>query len=83
MKIICRHSIPVEYMGSIFNLSYCSVLAASRNIRLQGGLNRCQGRLEELWPGQAYWRTACDETFGDEEAQVVCRQLGCQAEGAT
>ena len=57
--------------------------AAGRQIRLQGGLSRCQGRLEVFVPGQRYWNTACDETFGEEEAQVVCRQLGCIAEGAT
>ena len=39
--------------------------------------------LEEFVSGQTYWRTACDETFSEEEAQVVCIQLGCQAEGAT
>ena len=66
-----------------YTLFTCSTCTASRNIRLQGGLNStCQGRLEVFVSQRGFWNTACDETFGDEEAQVVCRQLGCQAEGA-
>ena len=34
-------------------------------------------------PEQRFWNTACDGTFGEEEARAVCRQLGCEAEGAT
>ena len=30
--------------------------------------------MENLWNGQ--WNTACDDDWGEEEAIVICRQLG-------
>ena len=50
-------------------------------LRLTGG-NSCQGRLEIRPPSSTQFGQACDLDAGDNEAMVICRQLGCTAEGA-
>lgn len=49
-------------------------------IRLVGGSNEYEGRLEIFWNG--VWGTVCDDAFGNVDAAVVCRQLGFSADNA-
>ena len=44
------------------------------SIRLVGGINETEGRVEICLGGQ--WGTVCDDQWEDVEARVVCRQLG-------
>ncbi|ELT93413.1 hypothetical protein CAPTEDRAFT_124945, partial [Capitella teleta] len=43
-------------------------------VYLKNGSNEHEGRVEIAHAGQ--WGTICDDGFGVEEADVICRSLG-------
>ncbi|XP_060758925.1 deleted in malignant brain tumors 1 protein-like [Neoarius graeffei] len=51
------------------------VTCSGRGSRLSAGPHRCSGRVEVFHGGS--WSTVCDADFDQQDAEVVCRELGC------
>ncbi|XP_062868153.1 scavenger receptor cysteine-rich type 1 protein M130-like [Trichomycterus rosablanca] len=72
---------PVGAPGSMSVPPVCaSVLSlappvGAPEVRLVGGGSRCSGRVE-VHHGKT-WYTVCDADFDQQDAEVVCRDLGC------
>ena len=76
--LVC--SVAVSYLKNYFNNFIILIFLAPPEVRLVGGNNQYEGRLEIRWNG--VWGTVCDDEFGNVDAAVVCRQLGFSADNA-
>ncbi|KAL1275627.1 hypothetical protein QQF64_035250, partial [Cirrhinus molitorella] len=67
----------------IFTLMFCNhnqdagVVCSGRHPTLVNGPHLCSGRLEIIQENKHY--TMCDAAFDQQDAEVVCRELGCGA----
>ncbi|XP_034049318.1 scavenger receptor cysteine-rich type 1 protein M160-like [Thalassophryne amazonica] len=52
-----------------------SLKTAADSVRLVNGSSLCSGRLEVKW--NQSWSSVCEDDFDQQDAQVVCRELGC------
>ncbi|XP_072445130.1 neurotrypsin isoform X4 [Chiloscyllium punctatum] len=64
VTVICTHNAANDIQGILFGPP----------IRLMDGENKKEGRVEIFINGQ--WGTICDDGWTDEDATVVCHQLG-------
>lgn len=58
---------------------YLSEVCTTGDIRLVGGTNELEGRVEVC--NNEQWGTVCDDGWGNPEGRVACRQLGFSDRG--
>uniref|UniRef100_A0A3Q1C7Z2 SRCR domain-containing protein n=1 Tax=Amphiprion ocellaris TaxID=80972 RepID=A0A3Q1C7Z2_AMPOC len=62
----------VNILHSDWNMKVAAVIYS---VRLMGGTHLCSGRLQVKW--NQVWSSVCSDGFDLQDAEVVCRELGC------
>ena len=60
-------------------MAICSALCEVGDVRLRGGIDSSNGRVEVCQFGT--WGAVCSNGWDDNDARVVCRQLGYDPQG--
>ncbi|XP_078018005.1 CD5 antigen-like, partial [Epinephelus lanceolatus] len=61
----------------LLSLSILSSIISPDSVRLVDGTSLCSGRLEVK--SNQRWSSVCEADFDQQDAEVVCRELGCGA----
>ena len=61
------------------NVPFISIACTHVAVRVVGGSNNREGRVEVCLNG--IWGTVCDNNWSQEDANIVCRQLGYSNSG--
>ncbi|XP_029905465.1 scavenger receptor cysteine-rich type 1 protein M130-like [Myripristis murdjan] len=61
----------------ILNRPGSLMIICSESVRLMNGNSLCSGRVEVK--SNQSWSSVCEDDFDHQDAQVVCRELGCGA----
>ncbi|XP_032364822.1 scavenger receptor cysteine-rich type 1 protein M130, partial [Etheostoma spectabile] len=78
---ICQSESGTCCSGSgVFSLSLLSSIISPDSVRLVDGTSLCSGRLEvKTNQSTQTWSSVCEQDFDQQDAEVVCRELGCGA----
>ncbi|XP_071375781.1 scavenger receptor cysteine-rich type 1 protein M130-like [Centroberyx affinis] len=68
-----RECVLTESVSSYLSLQ----ITCSESVRLVDGTSLCSGRLEVK--SNQFWSSVCEADFDQQDAEVVCRELGCGA----
>ena len=83
MKFIINQCVQTGFKRQ--DCCYISIVIVSGNctygdIRLMGGSNQYEGRVEVCINDQ--WGTVCDDSWDSTDATIVCQQLGYATNGS-
>ncbi|XP_070685411.1 scavenger receptor cysteine-rich type 1 protein M130-like [Pempheris klunzingeri] len=73
----CDESPPMKCFTQYAYSSFVIEVTCSDSIRLVDGNSLCSGRLEVK--SDQLWSSVCEDGFDLQDAEVVCRELGCGA----
>nr|XP_024655791.1 scavenger receptor cysteine-rich type 1 protein M130 [Maylandia zebra] len=77
----CRPDYDLPRCVMSWNASSVLELTCSDSVRLLNGTSLCSGRLEVNYnqsnQSKQSWTSVCEDHFDQQDAEVVCRELGC------